>query len=100
MITFERFPKGISFSRKLKILNLSGNDFEDLPKNFTNLIAEELFLNNDLNFKFENLKTLSKLPSLNSLHLENDELNKIPSEIKLLKNLKNYISTISLNNFH
>jgi Leucine-rich repeat (LRR) protein len=46
------------------------------------------------------LKTLSKLPSLNSLHLENDELNRIPSEIKLLKNLKKlYLSNNQFEKF-
>ena len=75
----KELPKGLSSLKKLKTLNLSGNDFKNLPSDFEELTSfEELFLNNETNFKFnDNIKTLSKLPNLKTLHLENDNLKKL-----------------------
>lgn len=109
----KQIPKGIGLLKNLKTLDLSGNDFKILPASFMGLKnLQELYLNDEKNFKLNrNIERLGKLPSLKSLHLENDNLkilprnfyrlgrleslflnnnsfNKVPIEIKGLRNLK------------
>ena len=83
-------PKSISQLAKLKVLDLSGNDFVELSDDFYKLKnLEELYLNNEKNINLpKTLSLLGKLPNLKSLHLENDNLNSLPVEIKGLVNLE------------
>ncbi len=85
-----QIPTGITTLKKLKTLDLSGNDFQTLPAEFIRLEnLEELYLNDE---KYMNLpktiEVLSKLPNLKSLHLENDNLSTLPVEILEFKNLE------------
>ena len=86
----KELPKEIILLSKLKILELSGNDFSVLPEDFWKLRSlEELFLNDEKNLNLEaNIKIMSKMPSLRILHLENDNLNSVPNTIGSLKNLE------------
>lgn len=83
-------PKSISLLSKLKVLDLSGNDFIELSDDFYKLTnLEELYLNEEKNINLpKTLRLLAKLPNLKSLHLENDNLNALPVEIKNLQNLE------------
>ena len=83
-------PKSISLLSKLKVLDLSGNDFIELSDDFYKLTnLEELYLNEEKNINLpKTLRLLGKLPNLKSLHLENDNLNSLPVEIKNLQNLE------------
>jgi Leucine-rich repeat (LRR) protein len=50
---------------------------------------EEIYLNDDQNMNLpKTLLLLSKLPKLKSLHLENDNLSTLPSELMRFKNLE------------
>ncbi len=86
----KQLPIGIGSLKKLKVLDLSGNDFTMLPPTFVNLNnLEELYLNNEKNFKLDkNILLLSKLINLKSLHLENDNLYKLPKSIYKLKKIE------------
>lgn len=77
------FPAEIVELDKLKILDISGNDFDVLPLNFFKLKnLEELYLNDENYLNLEaSLERLKKLPKLKSLHLENDKLEVLPSNI-------------------
>ena len=79
----KRIPAGIGLLKNLKVLDLSGNDFEILPLSFGKLKnLQELYLNDDKNFQFnKSIQILSKLPNLKSLHVDNDNLKKIPQNI-------------------
>lgn len=83
-------PQSISQLAKLKVLDLSGNDFIVLSDDFYKLTnLEELYLNEEKNINLPiTLRQLAKLPNLKSLHLENDNLNSLPREIKSLKKLE------------
>jgi Leucine-rich repeat (LRR) protein len=83
-------PGGISNLKRLKILDLSGNDFYVLPQSFSGLVnLVELYLNDERAMDYEkSLLVLKDLPNLKILHLENDNLQQVPSNIVLLKNLE------------
>jgi Leucine-rich repeat (LRR) protein len=89
-------PSTIGDLPKLKILDISGNDFKLLPSSFSNLkTLEELFLNEEKNFNLEkNIDIISRLPNLKILHLEYDSLTKLPRNITKL----NQIESLYLNN--
>jgi hypothetical protein len=89
-------PIEIKNLKKLKVLDLSGNDFKILPKEFSQLSnLEELFLNDEKNLKLEeNIEVISLLPHLRILHLENDNLTRLPKNFFKLKS----IETLYLNN--
>lgn len=84
------FPKGITRLKKLKTLDLSGNDFKEIPIQFLELSnLEELYLNDQKNLNYKlTLPTLSKLPKLKSLHLENDNLTLLPKELSTFQRLE------------
>jgi Leucine-rich repeat (LRR) protein len=86
----KEIPEGVGFLKSLKVLDLSGNDFEVLPSTFGNLTnLEELFLNDDKYLKLEkNIPVLSTLPNLKSLHIENDRLKSLPKDIYKLSHLE------------
>ncbi len=92
----KEIPKEIGFLKSLKTLDLSGNDFTTLPNSFTNLInLQELFLNDEKNFVLEkSISVLKPLPNLRILHLENDNLSKLPKDFLKL----DHIETLFLNN--
>ncbi|HEU4496084.1 MAG TPA: leucine-rich repeat domain-containing protein [Flavobacterium sp.] len=83
-------PASISHLKKLKILNLSGNNFSTLPKNFNKLAnLEEIYLNNEKKMDLpKTLEVLGSLPNLKKLHLEDDNLTYMPKEIAGLKHLE------------
>lgn len=89
-------PNGIGLLPKLKILDVSGNDFKFIPSNFTQLtMLEELFLNDEKNIDFsQNIDVISKIKSLKILHIENDGLKKLPPNFWKL----NYLESVYLNN--
>ncbi|TAH04801.1 MAG: leucine-rich repeat domain-containing protein [Sphingobacteriales bacterium] len=89
-------PAGIGNLGRLRVLDLSGNDFTYLPASFKNLSnLEELYLNDDKYFNLEqNLPLLGSMSGLRSLHLENDGLKRIPKNIGML----NQVESIFLNN--
>ena len=86
----EEIPQEISLLKKLKVLDLSGNDFTTLPKSFSELYnLEELFLNDEKKFNLNaNIDIISFLPRLKILHLENDSLLKLPKNIFKLNHLE------------
>ena len=95
----KELPIEIGGLKKLKFLDLSGNDFEIIPKEYKNLLnLEELYLNDELYFNLEkNMGVLSSLPNLKSLHLSNDKLDHLPNNFNKLETLeKLYIDN---NNF-
>lgn len=89
-------PIGIGYLKKLKVLDLSGNDFKILPQSFSNLEnLTELFLNDEKKMDIDkSLLVIENLPGLKILHLENDNLKKIPKNLLHFKNLQ----TLYLNN--
>lgn len=89
-------PVGIGNLKKLKVLDLSGNDFKFLPQSFSNLEnLTELFLNDEKKMDIDkSLLVIENLPRLKILHLENDNLKKIPKNLLHFKNLQ----TLYLNN--
>jgi Leucine-rich repeat (LRR) protein len=86
----KQVPAGIGNLKSLKVLDLSGNDFKVLPASFKGLVnLQELYLNDEKNFQLEkNIPVLSALPSLKSLHLENDGLKTLPGNILALSHLE------------
>lgn len=86
----KQIPKGIGALKNLKVLDLSGNDFDALPSTFRNLTnLQELFLNDDKNFNFKkSIPILSALPNLRSLHVENDGLKSLPKQIYKISHLE------------
>jgi Leucine-rich repeat (LRR) protein len=94
----DKLPLEIISLKSLKILDISGNNFKELPEQISELqFLEELYLNDEKNLNIpKTLKTLSKMPNLKTLHLENDNLYAIPKELFSLKNLEN----IFLNDNH
>jgi Leucine-rich repeat (LRR) protein len=89
-------PVGIGNLKKLKVLDLSGNDFKVLPQSYSNLEnLAELFLNDEKKMDVDkSLLVIENLPGLKILHLENDNLKKIPKNLLHFKNLQ----TLYLNN--
>jgi Leucine-rich repeat (LRR) protein len=81
------------FTKKIKTLDLSGNDFTVLPKDFSKLkTLETLYLNDEKNLNLpQSLSVLAKLPNLKSLYLDNDRINYMPTEMLKLENLE-YLS--------
>ncbi len=86
----KEIPNGIGYLKNLKTLDLSGNDFKALPFSFSNLSnLRELFLNDETRMDVnQSLIMLKDLPKLSMLHLENDKLRSIPSNIFLMRNLE------------
>jgi Leucine-rich repeat (LRR) protein len=73
-------------------LDLSGNDFTVLPKDFSKLkTLEKLYLNDEKNLNLPQSLVLAKLPNLKSLYLDNDRINYMPTEMLKLENLE-YLS--------
>jgi Leucine-rich repeat (LRR) protein len=69
-------------------LDLSGNDFTVLPKDFSKLKTLENYLNDEKNLNLpQSLSVLAKLPNLKSLYLDNDQINYMPTEMLKLENL-------------
>jgi Leucine-rich repeat (LRR) protein len=91
----KKIPEGIISLPKLKILDVSGNDFKVLPSDFTKLTKlEELFLNDEKNIDISgNIDLLSKMKNLKVLHIENDRLKKLPPNFWKL----NYLESVYLN---
>ncbi|WP_298120708.1 leucine-rich repeat domain-containing protein [Flavobacterium sp.] len=95
----KEIPIAITKIKSLKTIDLSGNDFTNLPEEFSNLTnLEEIYLNDENNMNLpKTLSILAKLPKLKSLHLENDNISKLPNEILSFKNLENLY--LNQNNF-
>ncbi len=89
-------PVGLGNLKKLKVLDLSGNDFKILPQSFSSLEnLTELFLNDEKKMDIDKgLLVIENLPNLKILHLENDNLKIIPKNLLHFKNLE----TLYLNN--
>ena len=89
-------PDGLSNLKKLKILDLSGNDFKVLPQSLSRLEnLVELYLNDEKKMDItQSLLIIKDLPNLKILHLENDHLKSIPKSLLYLKNL----NTLYINN--
>ena len=75
-----KIPEGIYLIKTLKTLDLSGNDFDQLPNEFSKLEnLEEVYLNDESKINLpETLQVLSQLPKLKRLHLENDNITALP----------------------
>lgn len=83
------FPT-IAFSFKnLRVLDLTGNDFSDLPTGLASMDKlEELFLTNDFKLNMSQaIRTLAKVSSLKKLHLENYTISSLPFKISDLPQL-------------
>ncbi|SIQ06665.1 leucine-rich repeat domain-containing protein [Chryseobacterium sp. RU33C] len=91
----KEIPKEIGSLTNLKVLDLSGNDFEVLPPSFIKLNdLEELFLNDEKNIDLsKNVDLISKMNNLKILHIENDKLKKLPNNFWKL----NHLESIYLN---
>jgi len=89
-------PDGLGKLKKLKILDLSGNDFKVLPQSLSRLEnLVELYLNDEKKMDMtQSLLIIKDLPNLKILHLENDHLKSIPKSLLYFKNL----DTLYLNN--
>ena len=85
-----KIPEGIYLIKTLKTLDLSGNDFDQLPNEFSKLEnLEEVYLNDESKINLpETLQVLSQLPKLKRLHLENDNITTLPKEILSFKKLE------------
>ena len=83
-------PFGIGNLKKLKVLDLSANDFKTLPPSFSNLLnLTELYLNDEKKIDMnKSLLVIEDLPNLRVLHLENDNLKSIPKNLFYFKNLE------------
>ena len=75
---------------RLKVLDLSDNDLDLLPEEFTNLRSlEELYLDQALKLDFDQaLAVLGGLPNLKVLSMKNDSLLVIPESIADLNRLE------------
>lgn len=83
-------PTEIGKLNKLKVLNLSGNDFKSLPAILLKLHdLEEIYLNDDpcLDIR-QAISVLEKLPYLKILHLDNHAGLQVPSSIRSLRHLR------------
>lgn len=91
----KNIPEEIAMLPKLKVLDVSGNDFKVLPKNFIRLKSlEELYLNDEKNLDLtKNIDLISQMKNLKILHLENDGLKKLPHNIWRL----NHLNSLYLN---
>ncbi|HAO05933.1 MAG TPA: hypothetical protein DCQ50_02870 [Chryseobacterium sp.] len=91
----KKIPDEIGFLSKLKVLDVSGNDFRVLPSNFIQLKnLEELFLNDEKNIDLsKNIDLISNMKNLKVLHIENDGLKKLPANFWKL----NYLESVYLN---
>jgi leucine-rich repeat protein SHOC2 len=80
-------PSEISGLKVLESLELSENEFSMLPETMIKMKKlKVLYVNNDPYFNLkDNFRVLSKINSLNELHIENDSLNEIPAGISQLK---------------
>lgn len=89
-------PAGLGNLKKLKVLDLSGNDFKVLPQSFSRLEnLTELYLNDENKMDInKSLLVIKDLPNLRILHLENDNLKSIPKDLLYFNNLE----TLFLNN--
>lgn len=86
----KNIPAGLGYLKKLKVLDLSGNDFKLLPQSLSKLEnLEEIYLNDEKNIKLEkSLLVLKDLPNLRILHLEKDNLKSIPKSLLYFNNLE------------
>jgi len=83
-------PVGIGNLKKLKVLDLSGNDFKILPQSFSSLEnLTEIYLNDEKKMDIDkSLGVIKNLPNLRILHLENDNLKEIPKNLLQFKHLE------------
>lgn len=86
----EIVPDGLSKLKKLKTLDLSGNNFKTLPPTLGGLSKlEVLYMNDEKQFDLENsIETISKMKSLKELHLENDNLKSLPKKFEKISSLE------------
>jgi Leucine-rich repeat (LRR) protein len=86
----EIVPDGLSKLKKLKTLDLSGNNFKTLPSTLGGLSKlEVLYMNDEKQFDLENsIETISKMKSLKELHLENDNLKSLPKKFEKMSSLE------------
>lgn len=83
-------PMSLSGIQNVESLDLSENDFESLPAGTPKLKQlTTLYINDDVHFDLErNITVLSKLSSLKELHIENDSIRILPSNISELKSVE------------
>ena len=76
-------PVGIGNLKKLRVLDLSGNDFKILPQSFSGLEnLTEIYLNDEKKMDIDkSLLVIEDLPNLKILHLENDNIKEIPKNL-------------------
>ena len=69
---------------------MSGNDFQVLPQSYSSLTnLTELYLNDEKKMDInKSLLIIKDLPNLKILHLENDNLKSIPSDLLYFNNLE------------
>lgn len=97
-----KIPDGIGYLKKLRVLDLSGNDFKVLPQSFSGLTnLTEIYLNNENRMNYtKTLNVIKDLPSLRILHLENDNLKKIPRSLMSLQQIESlYLNNNLFNTF-
>lgn len=80
------FPEEILHHKNVTNINLEGNTIKEIPNWLTTLTdIKVLYLSSN---QISCFAPLCKLPKLEVLHLNNNKINKIPTEIKQLKKLK------------
>ena len=87
---FESLPPVLGSLSSLKVLDLGGNDFKELPLEISRLNnLEEIYLDNEMCLDFQQaFLVLSQMPRLKRLHLENNPHANLELNLSCFKSLE------------